>query len=270
MKAIIIILRILLVIIAAVWLGLLLKPRSFPPYPKQEPALETVPLPDGLPQPVARFYHQLYGDQIPLIRSAVISGHAKLRIMGITFPGRFRFTHTAGQDYRHYIESTLFGLPIMKVNERYLDGVGRMELPFGITENDPKLNESADLGLWAESIWLPSLWVTDERVRWEAVDENTASLIVPFEDQERTFTVHFDPESGMIDTMETMRYREADDEERILWVTGADAWGTVEGKPTLVTGSLTWMDQGKPWAVFTAEELLYNVDVEDYMLQKGL
>ena len=37
------------------------------------------------------------------------------------------------------------------------------------------------------------------------IDENTASLIVPFEDQERTFTVHFDPESGMIDTMETMR-----------------------------------------------------------------
>ncbi len=270
MKAFIIILRILLVIVALVWLGLLLKPGSFPPYPKQEAALETVPLPDDLPQPVARFYRQLYGDRIPLVRSAVISGHAELRVMGITFPGRFRFTHTAGEDYRHYIESTLFGLPVLKVNERYLDGVGRMELPFGITENDPKLNESADLGLWAESIWLPSLWITDERVRWEAVDNNTASLIVPFEDQERTFKVHFDPESGMIDTMETMRYREADDEERILWVTGAEAWGTVDGKPALVTGSLTWMDQGKPWAVFTAEELLYNVDVEDYMLQKGL
>ncbi len=64
-----------------------------------------------------RFYRAIYGDRIPVIESAVISGRAQLRVFGITFPARFRFTHVAGKDYRHCIEATIFGLSIMKVNE---------------------------------------------------------------------------------------------------------------------------------------------------------
>jgi transposase InsO family protein len=54
---------------------------------------------------VERFYRVIYGHQIPVIESAVISGRAQMRLFGITFPGCFRFTHIAGQDYRHYIEA---------------------------------------------------------------------------------------------------------------------------------------------------------------------
>ena len=89
------------------------------------------------------------------IESAVITGRGRLRFMGITFPARLRFIHDAGQGYRHYIEATIFGLPILKVNERYLDGQARMELPVGVVENEPKINMAANLGLWGESIWLP-------------------------------------------------------------------------------------------------------------------
>jgi len=59
---------------------------------------------------------------------------------GLTFPGRFRFTHKAGQDYRHYIEATIFGIPILKVNESNLDSCSRLELPFGVTDGEPKIN----------------------------------------------------------------------------------------------------------------------------------
>ena len=116
------------------WLGLKIKPRPFALYPGQTPELETIPWPDDLLAPVEQFYRTLYGDQIPVIESAAISGRARLRLFGITFPGRFRFTHLAGQDYRHYIEATIFGLPITKVNEYYLDGKSRLELPFGVIE----------------------------------------------------------------------------------------------------------------------------------------
>ena len=34
-------------------------------------------------------------------------------------------------------------------------------------------------------------------------------------------------------------------------------------------GSATWLDQGKPWAMFTLEEVNYNVDVSDYIRQRG-
>ncbi|MCD6344813.1 MAG: hypothetical protein J7M17_04325, partial [Anaerolineae bacterium] len=89
-----------LAVLAAVgWLGLQVHPKPFPAYPEQTPALNTIALPADLPAPVARFYKTIIGDQVPVIESAVISGRGRLRIKGITFPARFRFTHIAGQGY---------------------------------------------------------------------------------------------------------------------------------------------------------------------------
>jgi hypothetical protein len=39
-----------------------------------------------------------------------------LRVAGVRLPWRFRLTHEAGMNYRHYIEVNFFGLPVMKVN----------------------------------------------------------------------------------------------------------------------------------------------------------
>jgi len=141
--------------------------------------------------PVARYYRVTCGEQTPVIESAVISGRAKMRIGGFTFPARFRFTHEAGRNYRHYIEAAVLGIPAMKVNEHYLDGHSRLELPFGTVENAPKIDMAANLGLWVESIWLPSIYLSDPRVRWITVDSTTAQLIVPFGQEEDAFTVTF-------------------------------------------------------------------------------
>lgn len=195
------------------WIGLRFRPEPFSPYPNTTPELDLVDLPADLPPPVARFYQVIAAARLPRVNSAVISGRASLRFSGITFPARFRFTHDAGQNYRHYIEATIFGLPLMKVNESYLDGHSRLELPIGIIENEPKVDMDANLGLWGESIWLPSINITDTRVRWEAVDEVTARLVVPFGEQEDSFTVTFDPQSGLIQHMQALRYKQAHDEQ---------------------------------------------------------
>lgn len=52
----------------------------------------------------------------------------------------------------------------MKVNEHLLDGSGRLELPFGVREG-PKVDQGANLALWAEAVWMPSVWITDPQVR---------------------------------------------------------------------------------------------------------
>lgn len=257
--------------IAALVLGLRIKPDPFPAYPDETPDFDTVPLPDDLPQPVNNFYRELFGDEIPVITSAVITGRAQLRLGGITFPARLRFTHDAGQAYRHYIEATIWGYPLLRVNERYLDQIGRMELPFGIIENEPKVNQAANLGLWGESLWFSPIFLTDERVRWEAIDETTARLIVPFEDGEDSFTAYFDPQTNLLTYMEAMRWKEADSEEKTRWILRIeDGWEDFHGIPVPARSSVTWEDDGVPWLVITNTDIAYNVDVDAYIRAKGL
>jgi hypothetical protein len=107
-------------------------------------------------------------------------------------------------------------------------------------------------------------------VRWEAVDENTALMFVPYGDEEENFVMRFNPETGLLDTMEAMRYRDSGPEaQKILWITRNEAGPTLEGSPLSAVGSATWLDQGQPWAIFTLEEVVYNVDVQEYIRQKG-
>jgi hypothetical protein len=259
---------IVIVLIVLAWLGLRVQPVSFALYP-QGTALESTPIPQHLPAPVERFYREIYGDEIPVINSAVITGRATMRVMGITFPARFRFIHQAGQNYRHYIEATWFGFPIMKVNESYLQGNSRLELPFGVTENEPKVNQAANLGLWAEAIWFPAYFLTDPRVRWEAVDEVTAVLVVPFEDTQERFIVRFDPVTGFITLLESMRYKDAASAHKTLWLNEAQRWGRVNGYLLPDVAALTWVDDGTPWAVMRVEDIVYNSDVSTIIRARG-
>jgi hypothetical protein len=253
MQTFLIVLAVMAALLLLAWLGLHVKAAAVPAYPQRQPALENVPLPKGLPAPVERYYRSLFGEQVPLVRSAVISGRGTVRLKGLTLPIRFRFIHQAGRDYRHYIEVDFFGLPLMKINEYYVGGKERMEFPWGVEENNPKLDQGGVLGMWAESIgWLPSILVTDPQVEWQPLDEESAFLLVPAAPGQagrERFLVRFDPACTRIRYWEVMRYQNGAGDKK-LWINGA------------------WFDDGRPWAVFNAEETVYNVDVS--VSNKGL
>jgi hypothetical protein len=101
------------------------------------------------------------------------------------------------------------------------------------------------------------------------VDEQTALLVVPFEESQETYVVRFDPQSGLIRWFESMRYQRPDSQNKVLWLNQALAWEMLNGTLTNTTGSAIWMDNGKPWAVFHVEEIRFNVDVSETIRTQG-
>lgn len=263
MKPVVVVAGSLLGVGVLLWVGLRVPAR---PYPATQTAEEstaaTVPLPEDLPAPVARFFRELYGEQVPVVDTAVVTGRGTMRISGVTLPVRFRFTHDTGRAYRHEIETTLFGIGMMRVDEVFRDGVARLELPFGVSEG-PKVDQGANLALWAEAVWMPSVWITDGRTRWEPVDAVTAILVVPNGDGEESFVARFDPESGMLRLLESMRFKGEDDATRTLWLNEVVRWGDLGDRRMPVETALTWFDEGSPWAQLTTEEVRYDVGLSD-------
>jgi hypothetical protein len=101
------------------------------------------------------------------------------------------------------------------------------------------------------------------------VDDATALVAVPFgQDQER-FVVRFDPATGRLWLMEALRYKGATG-VKTLWINEARGWTTRGGQPLPATATSTWLDDGRPWAVFTVEEVVYNVDVSQSLRSSGL
>lgn len=246
-----IIVRIVLVVASMVialvvlgYVGLQVRPRSFAPHPASSAQPSTVSLPSDLPPPVERFFRTAVGDRVPVIDSAVLSGRGHVK--GVRLPASFRFTHQAGQGYRHYIETTVFGLPLMRVNEWYLDGHCRMELPVGVVENDAKTDMAANLGLWGESVFLPAIFLTDARVRWEPIDDTHARLVVPVGEGTDSFTVTFDSVTSLIQSMEAMRWKEPGSTSKTLWRNLPLSWNRFGGMLLPGSFAVAWGDEDQP------------------------
>jgi hypothetical protein len=252
----------------ALWLGLRVQPVPLPP-----PSLVWAPtgvaaLPKELPAPVERFFRALYGEQVPVIDSIVVSGRGTMRIQGITFPSRYRFSHVAGEAYRHYIETTVFGAPLLSVNEWFVDGAGRLELPFGVSEG-PEVDQGANLALWAELVWAPAVWATNPSASWKPVDATTAQLVVPFGEATQTFTVTFDPATGLLQRMESLRYKGDGATTRTWWINEVREWAPLDGRLVPLVTAVRWGDESTPWAVLRTEEILYNPDLSTYIRAEG-
>ncbi len=244
------------------WLGLQVPPPNLP-LPNEEPQeLGTVDVPQNLPAPVQRYYQVALGNEAPRINSLAVYGRARANF-GIWMPLRYRLVHNPGHAFERYMEVTWFGLQVLKAVDRYVDGKG-MTGPIGNEATGPAVDQGANLILWAEAPLMPSLWISDERIRWEPIDDTSARLIFPYGDEEDELTVYFDPESHLVTRITALRYRD-EQSGKIPWHANFLAWQTVNGVQVPARTAITWEDQGEPWSYWDFEHVLWNVDIDRFV-----
>jgi hypothetical protein len=125
------------------WLGFRIPSPRFKA--SQVSTAEIIPIPTGLPEPVQRFVRAMYGDSLPVVKTALVTGRATVRFNGITMPTRFRFYYDACGAHYHDIQVTWFTLPIMQIHERFLDG---------------RTDKASNQGFWSETLaWQSSLLI---------------------------------------------------------------------------------------------------------------
>jgi hypothetical protein len=260
----------IVVLLASGWLGLQVKATSFPAV-RFDAVPRMIPIPIDLPAPVQRFARAVYGDSLPEVQSAVVLGRAQLAPMGFPMPTRFRFYyHAVTSSHYHDIQVTWFNLTFMRIHERNQEGHVSLDLSIlGQVDDAPRTNRAGIQGYWGEVLaWVPSIALTDPRVRWEAVDDTTAHLYLPGLDDVEAFTVRFDGDTALITEVETMRYQSEENAERWRWFNRILEWGTVNGLRVPIRSQTQWNDN-TPWATWEVEQVVQNVDVSARMAQFG-
>lgn len=248
----------LIVIVALAAVGLSVRPR---PLPVEGESLDLgqATLATDLPAPVARFAAEVAAEGLPRIETAMISGDGVIRRGPVTIPMRFRGEYRPAKEYCRDMEMTWFGLPVVRGLDTWAGGVGKMTV-MGETSVGPDMDQGANMAAFAEALWMPSVLLTDPRVRWEAVDATHARLVFPFKDGTDSMTYTFDAETGRPVGSTAMRFK-AGEKEKTEWITRTLEWGTVGGRLTPVRVDARWGDEDRPWAEFVIREIALNVPV---------
>jgi hypothetical protein len=258
MKALAIAAGAFLALVALAFVGLLVRPRTFVVTDVSKDHGSSR-LTTDLPAPVARFAKEVAAEGLPRIDTAAITGSGVIRRGPMTIPMRFKGEYRPAREYRREMEMTWFGIPVVKGLDTWAVGKGRMEVMGKVWEG-PDLDQGSNMASFAEALWMPSVLLTDARVRWEAIDDTHARCVFPFEDGTDSMTYTFDEETGRPVSATAMRYK-AGEPHKTEWITRTLEWGTIDGRLTPVRVDARWGDEERPWAEFVIEHIALNAPV---------
>ena len=244
------------------WLGLQVKPVNFPAPAASGPLDEKLSLPADLPAPILRHFRNSFGRNIPLVQTAVVWGHARLKKAGLWVPARFQAYYQAGKAFYRAVQCTWFGQPIVTGHTALLNGQGELFARglLNLDEHSVEITQSQVLALWAESLFTPGVLVLGSPARWLPRDEESARLMVPFGEGEETLVWRVDPHTGWLAQVNALRWR-LGTPHKVPWRVDYSAWTAYSGVYIPSRLSLTWEDSVGPYAQFEVDGAAFNVDI---------
>jgi len=217
---------------------------------------------NDLPAPVARF-RALAADGAPrFVETLAIETTAWMRRPWMPrIPLEIRMAHRLGCEFVHDIRigrgvlSFRFGL------DAYVGGHGLMKVGPSV-QTGIEFDQGALIALWGEALSFPTAWERRTDIRWEAVDERTARLVVQGPEGEIPITVGFDPSTGYPASCTADRYKSHG--PKVGWTGSFRDWRRFDGG-VLAPGrfAVQWADEPYPWIEIRTTSVSVNAPVDD-------
>jgi hypothetical protein len=214
-----------------------------------------------LPAPVARYAEKVAAYGMPKVDTFAVTGVGVMRRGPLTMPLKWSVEHRPGTEFVRDMQVTWFGLPVVKGLDVWQHGVGRMVVA-GKATVGPEMNQGANMAAWGEAGWAPAFFFTDERIRWEPIDDTHARLVFPFEGSEDSLVYTFDPKTGLPREASGMRYK-AGATGKIGWTVRNLGWQELHGMLVPTEVDVKWADEEAPWATLSIVDMAINVPVPE-------
>lgn len=214
-----------------------------------------------VPDALREYAAKAFAGDVYEIKNSVVWGKAKLNVKGIWMPARFITYYIPGEGFFRYIEITWFGIPIINGYDLYCGEKADFCMA-GQKETGEKIEQGQNLALWAETVWSPTAYFTDERLNWEKTDHDLIELTIPYKDDYDTITISTNEDTGLINAMEAIRYK-GQSNDKVLWQIDIIEWNEFNGVLIPSESSAKWVDEKTPWSFWRIEGILYNIEISN-------
>jgi len=127
-----------------------------------------------------------------------------------------------------------------------------------VVDGQGEVFDEGEFQRWvSESVWFPTNLLPSKKLHWLAIDENTAKLIINYNELSVSFLVSFN-NKGEITQMETTRFMEKDKKE--IWICKMADYKNMNGILIPTTAEALWkLDKGEfSYARFNVLKIEYN------------
>lgn len=213
-----------------------------------------------LPAPVERFREAALREGLTDIETLVIETAGRMRRPGtLRIPLRVRMVHRLGHEFAHEIRIGVGRLSFRFGLDAYVDGHGVMRIGPSV-QTGVEFDQGALIALWGEALGFPSAWMDRPDVRWEAVDPDTALLVVRGPEGDIPITVGFDKATGYPAFCEAERYKARG--PKVGWRGTYRDWRRFDsGVLAPSRFEVHWADEPWPWLEIQTESVRANVPI---------